>query len=757
MPTYFSIPNHVTREIKETFSDLLDAATAANKNTVAHKDKADRRAWLAAKDTNAVIISLLEGLNTDLRVSIKEGNPVATIHGVIADYDAPAPGSFADQAKHIGAFYADTPALKPQWIQRTLSGHFRLIWEFAEPCSLRGCPDEFYREFIAEFRKRVRMSAVLASLDEAALLKVSTYYDARGDYERTNADPMAAVEVDGVFFDAVRKVSKAGNGNAGGLPEIPMEAVKQRLDELFPGRWPVDTPFVDGCRGPAVWDPIGLNPTTTIYTTTGAYRFSSAKGFHPYDELLGKDFVRQWRDNKLGQVTRNFWYIPHGSKNYFVKIMGTWEPQSLGDLQRRLTNNWCLSRKAPAHNVLSETEQAIQYLQDSRKVDAILPFIFDKREVVEFNNKRFLNSSRLKVMEPAAEQVDHGKNRRHKVRPAARNPYYWGEGFPWIAQWLGSWFDDPKRQLIFLLAWIKQAYESARAGTPAKGQALFLVGGVGRGKTLFNGPDFMGSILGGSSDAAKFLVGEEKFNKELIEVGYWSVDDAAAAIDKNTHQKFTENVKAFVANPTVTYHPKYVDSQRVPYNGRLCVTLNEDDESMRMIPDLDRNIIDKLIILRLSEKTQFSFPAWGEIGKALKTQLPYFLRWLTHWTPPASTTKGQTRFGLKAYTHRQVRGAALRSGLDSDVLEAIGMLWCSDDDFATKAARGESWEGTAADLYLALTSNPVTSPLIKGTTPRLLGRKLSALTNIEGSGVERRGGHKKMFKYSIKPAEFTEQ
>jgi hypothetical protein len=753
---YFSIPNHVTRDIKRTYDDPLVAAQDAVMGRPSFKDKEERRKWLAKPDTNTAILSLYEGLNPDLRVSLKEGNPVALVHGILVDYDAAAPGSLADIVKHIEDFYKDTPALRPQWLVVTPSGHYRLVWEFAEPCSLRGTPDKFPIGFLQEFRKLVRLSSVLAGLDEAAYLKPSTYYDAEGIWERVSPDPFPVVEVDGVFFGAAKKVN---GSELGGITEIPMEAIKERIEEVFPGRWPVDVPFVDGCRGPAVWDPNSTNPTTTIYRTTGAWRFSSDKGFHGYAEILGRDFVRQWEDNKLGQATKNFYYCPHGSKNYYVKIggsRGTWEPQGLGDVHRRLVSGWGLNRKTPAATSVSELDLAIQHIQDHKKVDSIIPFVFNKKDVVEVANHRYLNCARVRVMEPEPEQVNNPNiayGKRNLVQPGRKHVYPWGAGFPWIAEWLFSLFPlgAPRKQVVYLLCWIKQAYESARAGDPAQGQALFLVGGVGVGKTFFNSV-FMDEILGGTSVASDYLLGETKFNKELLESGFWTVDDSKAAQDVKDHQRFTEGIKAFVANPKVLYQPKYVDSVSVPYNGRVCITLNEDERSLRMIPDLSRNIADKLIILRLAEKRTFQFHRDAAINrKTVRQQLPHFLRWLINWTPPEHILRGHDRFGMKSFIHRKVRNDSLTSGIDSDILDIMAPLWSNDDEFVKLRDSGGAWSGSAADLYSVMISNPLTMHLIKSQTPRSIGRKLSLLATIPGSGVTRGGDKTRFSTYTIEP------
>jgi hypothetical protein len=756
---YFSIPNHVTREIKKTYTDPQDAAADAKLNRPNFASKEERRAWLASSKTDTAIISLYEGLNPDLRVSFKEDNPPMVIHGVIVDYDASAPGTLADRVKHIRDFYSLTPALCPQYIVVSPSGHHRLVYEFAEPCSLRGCPDKFLVFFLQEFRKLLRLSSVMGGLDEAAYLKPSTYYDAEGVWERISPDPFPLVEVEGLFVGTARKIKKSDYGAS--LTEIPMEAIKDRIEELFPGRWPADVPFVEGCRGPAVWDPNSTNPTTTIYRAEGVYRFSSDRGFHPYSEILGRDFVRQWEDNKLGQATKNFYYCPHGTKNYFVKIGGTkgaWEPQGLGDVQRRLVSGWGLSRKAPSASSVSEVDQAIQHIQDYKKVDGVVPFVFNKNDVVDTSFRVFLNSARVRVMDPAPEQAAsttpiYGKN--VLVQPGRKHPYPWGVGFPWIAEWLMSMFPSgsPRKQLIYLLCWLKIAYQAARSGDPSKGQALFLVGGVGVGKTFFNSA-FVELIFGGSREATDYLLGETKFNKELLETGFWTVDDAKASKTVEAHQRFTEEVKRFVANPSVTYQPKYVDTQTIPYNGRVCITLNGDELSLRMIPDLTRSIADKVMILKLADKAHFQFKERSENVRTLRQQLPYFLRWLINWSPPDSMIDNHARFGMKTFIHRGIRDSALSCSIESDLLDIMAPLWASDDEFMKIKATNGTWVGTAAELYVVLMNNALTMQLVKHQTSRSLGRRLSALATIPGTGVSRGGDRTKQSTYTIRPPEF---
>jgi hypothetical protein len=608
----------------------------------------------------------------------------------------------------------DTPALMPQWGVITPSGNHRLVWEFENPLNVGESGDAFILETLEALKKLLKLPLLLAGLDEAAYKKPATYYDIGGVWERFNKAPLPSSEVQGTFFKAVRSVSKSKQPK--GSTEIPMDLVFKEIEAKFPGKWPKDVPFEDGVLGPAVWHPDAKNPKSTVYRPWGVYCFSAEdKLFKSYAEILGKDFTRKFEENKIGAATEAIYYIPR--VGYYRKWPdGAWRAQPKDDLILYLAGAQGLSRTKGQGNSPSEVENALLHIQQSKVLDGAVPVVYDTREVLPIAGKRFLNLARVKVMEPDT---------------TTPNPA-WGQGFPWIASWLGSMF-TPKRQLVYLLAWLKLFYEGARSGSLNRGHAIFMVGGTNRGKTLMNA-FWIPLLMGGGSEAGDYLVAGESFCKELMEVGHWHIDDSLAASDRVQHQKFSERVKRLIANPMVAYHPKFVDRQMVPFNGRLMVTLNEDPISLLMIPDLDRNIEDKLMVFGLNSKP-FVFQGNAVTERTLRQESPFFLNWLLHWKPLKSLVNTNHRWGMQNYIHPVVRRNAVANSYDSDLSGVLDILWETDNDMVELKQKKMPWVGTAASLTSIINSHPAVKGLIQAMTVRSIGMRLSKMAKTSGTGV----------------------
>ena len=469
--------------------------------------------------------------------------------------------------------------------------------------------------------------------------------------------------------------------------------------------------------GPAVWHPDAKNQKTTVYRPWGVYCFSAEdKLFKSYAEILGKDFTRKYEENKIGAATEAIYYIPR--IGYYRKWPdGAWRAQPKDDLILYLAGAQGLSRAKGQGNSPSEVENALLHIQQSRVLDGAVPVVYDNRETLHIAGRRFLNLARVKVLEPDT---------------TTPNPQ-WGQGFPWIAAWLGSMF-TPKKQLVYLLAWLKLFYEGARNGSLNRGHAVFMVGGTNRGKTLMNA-FWIPLLMGGGSEAGDFLVGGESFCKELLEVGHWHIDDSLAASDRMQHQKFSERVKRLIANPMVSYHPKFVDRQMVPFNGRLMVTLNEDPLSLLMIPDLDRNIEDKLMVFGLNSKA-FVFQGNAITERTLRQESPFFLSWLLNWSPCKRVVNSKHRWGMTNYIHPVVRRNAVSNSYDSDLSGVLEILWETDNDLIELAAKQEPWVGTAARLTSMINSHPHVRGLVQSMTVRSIGMRLSKLAKTAGTHVK---------------------
>lgn len=734
--SYFALPNLASNETYE-FNDPSVENIKALTTEPQGMDKAARRAWLANPKTKHCVFSLWEGLTPGARINARAENPPWKLHGIVADYDAPSPGALSAIKDTVAKIL---PAgLMPQWGVTTPSGHHRLVWEFESPLNAGESGDAFILQTLDELKRLLKLPLLLAGLDEAAYKKPATYYDISGLWERFNPNPLAASDVQGAFFSAVKNVSKAKKPT--NSTEIPMDIIFDEINAKFPGRWPVDVEFKDGVLGPAVWHPDAKSNASTIYRPWGAYCFSSpVKLFFPYSEILGKDFTRKFEENRIGAATENIYYVP-GFGYYRRFPDGHHRAQPKEDLSMYLAGACGLNRTRGQGNALSEVESALLHIQQSKVLDGAVPVVYDRRETIEIGGKRLLNLARVRVMEPDL---------------STPNPV-WGQGFPWIAGWLGSMF-APKKQLVYLLSWLKLFYSGARDGNLNKGHVIFVVGGRGIGKTLMN-ETWIPMLMGGGVCASSYFVKGEKFVADLMEVGHWHIDDSEAASDRATHTRFTERVKGLVANGQFEYQPKFVNRQMIPHKGRLMVTLNGDPASLLMIPDLDRNIEDKLIVFGCPDATGWSFPGRFHTERTLRTESPHFLNWLVNWAPPKFVVNTNYRWGMRNYIHSAVRHDATVSSFDGDIFGVLELLWETDSEWSDLKTDGKPWSGTAAELTQIIGTYSSLRSQLNGMTVRSIGLRLSKLAKTPGTGVffnaEMTKSKKHSTRYDIYPDTLT--
>jgi hypothetical protein len=323
--------------------------------------------------------------------------------------------------------------------------------------------------------------------------------------------------------------------------------------------------------------------------------------------------------------------------------------------------------------------------------------------VIDFMGRRVLNTSKVKTLLRAEESGN------------------WGEHFPWIATFLKEFF-DPEEQLEFFLAWLQRFYKSATAGKLLQGQAVFVAGEPGRGKTLLTNR-IISSLVGGHADAARFLLGETNFNRELFEVGLWTIDDCTPGDNATDHKKFSSLLKKCVANTTFEFHAKFRDSCMVQWAGRIIVTGNLDAESLRILPDVDTSILDKLLLFRAAPRVSH-FPDRYELEAMLKQELPHFAAWLDDHKPSEDIIDEDPRYGVRRYHHSSLAASAGEVS-DAQMVREILEAYFRDN--------GGILEGNTTDIFTSLHLDDSLKPLLARHNPRWLGTQLGKL-QAQGDG-----------------------
>jgi hypothetical protein len=188
----------------------------------------------------------------------------------------------------------------------------------------------------------------------------------------------------------------------------------------------------------------------------------------------------------------------------------------------------------------------------------------------------------------------------------------------------------------------------------------------------------------------------------------------------SAHRKFSTIVKRMAANTTFQYHAKFRVPLTVSWQGRVVVTANDDEESIRILPDLDISILDKIMIFRAS-KRRMAFGSNREVEATIDRELPFFARWLLDYEPKPHCI-GASRFGITSYHEPSlVKMAQQTSRLNS--FHEIVEDWKND----YYAEHSEPWSGTAHQFLVELHRDPAKSSVVKHLTIDKVVMQLSAL------------------------------
>lgn len=684
---------------QQTYNDVLPWQWQVQPPEAVRKDKEARTRWATAITTRHHCYSAYEGLNEQMRVTRargEEGNPPFKQLGFVVDFDAP----WTREGLLAGLERVKNP---PAYLENTLSGNARLVWTFAEPLLLPGY--EFTSEWVVFLAEKLQVQLLLPGIDQGALRAPERYYTNSGDWRELSVTPVPSDVLRGWFVEFSNKFSFKGKEYG---EELPIEQVIELLRARHPRfhEWPGD--FAVGAQGPSFWVAGSTSPNSAIVKPGGMITFAAhaSKVFYPWSELCGVVELDQSKAKTVGKAVENIFF---DGKQYFRRLpSGCWRPFDKSDLTSHLRVTCKLSPRMEKNGGPSQLDLAVQHIQDHQYVTGAAPFVFRRTGLINVNGNSFLNTSTRRVLVPA------------------EGPVSWGpEGqFPWISQWLDTFF-DPASQKEAFLAWLSYYYRSAHDLAPRSGQNAFLAGGAGIGKTLLN-RRVIGPLLGGYAEAANYLLGKDSFGAELFESGHWVIDDDSMSTTVSDHKKFSAFLKQMAANSTFRYHAKFRQPLLVEWCGRVVVTCNADEESIRILPDLSMTILDKLMLFRARVNNgDFRFPAKEVLEPLIDRELPFFARWLLDHKIPAHLMADDPRFGIMPYHNAELVSTANHSSHLAGFVEIIHdwkQQWFGTSKF-------DSWEGSSFQLHRALHADPTSAPALRNITVDAVGRNLSAMKN----------------------------
>jgi len=667
------------------------------------------RAWESSREASTCCYSLVEGeIPTDI---ISKRNSPKWLHGVVADFDCKMnQDQFnAFMTRVIDAEY------QPAWVSRSYSGGVHLMYLFEN--KIPYTTSAHFNRFMTLLRKELEVEKLGPDFDKKTWTNTATYYSPGTDWQQVSREPLG----ENLLYSLLYNSSKVNDFSGAGV-EIPIEILAEEMERQHPGELP-NMKIGDRCR--FFWgDNQGNNATSCVVRPEGmtVYTDKADKPFYSWEEILGRDFVRRFEDDRIGGCIAPYFF---DGKEYMFVDDGKFEVLSKESLRLALECRHGLRSRPPRSGGASEMHKAIYNIETSKRVAGFLPFVFLKDRLVQFRGKTYFNTSTIKPIDPVEQTCK------------------WGEGFPVLAEWMEHMFGE--EQLRYELAWLSYAYKNAEKGEPEKGHAHFLCGAPNCGKTLYN-TTVLGGLFGGHMKATEYFMSVTSFNDYLFEEGFWTIDDSEPASDKKQLDKFTSMVKEFVANDEFQISTKFKKSGRVFWRGRLGVTLNDDPESIRLIPDLGMSVMDKLMVFRCNSGFNFT----RKTKSIVESELSSFASYLKNMEIDEDLS--DIRFGVKAFINEDIKQMHRQSG---ELETFISIFDWARNTLANSDIPGREcyWEGTAGEL-MSLAEGEGAKVLIRGLSATDVGIGLTKLFLQGWSGLQRIRGHSNRTLWRIEGADF---
>lgn len=697
--TYYAAKNLNTPTVQK----IPGHPSNVRKTIPSFQNKTKFREWCILDTTDHCFYSTFEALNPNQRVS--GANPAHKMSGFVADYDGDSIDT-SDMAALTAAIKAKSPGgWAPTWVTKTRSGKARAVWEFEQPLLVDN--DIFLDKLMDSLLSETKAKTLIkdggwdsASRNPAMLWELGT------DWTPTGAGPIRREKLEGLFYDIAKKTT-----GPRGKVHIPMEVLAEKVRETFPGRWSGE--FDVGARGPLFWIDDGIDRVGCIVQPGGVWCYStrSPKSFVTWSDIFGESFVKDYRDKQLAEAVSETWF---DGKKYWVKDgRGVWSPIIKEDFILRLRLAGFSHNARKKGDPASEIDEVLGYVQDHRRIHGAAPFLFNFEETVQVGAKRYINThAHLRPLQP------NGSGDEAK--------------WPHLFDWFNGWMDDPK-SCAYVMAWLQRFYSSSLKGQPKAGHSLIVAGDADKGKSLFS-TFLLPTIFNGGADAGRFLMGHEAFNKELSESPVWYVDDNTSGATSAEHRRFSEMLKKLSATPKVTVRAMYSEPVDIERRGRIVLTTNTDADSLAILPNLDGTILDKLMVVKMSEThvPWFNRMPSSQIEEVIRKELPHFLTWLLdYWRPPPEVTAGASgRYGINTYHHPGIISLAKDLSADQRDLEMLHFWW---DLRADK----KPWTGNLSSLLGTLGTYDELQVFTRNLNKVAFGRTMSKLASQNPKNIEK--------------------
>ena len=186
-----------------------------------------------------------------------------------------------------------------------------------------------------------------------------------------------------------------------------------------------------------------------------------------------------------------------------------------------------------------------------------------------------------------------------------------------------------EEQLVYLLGWLKVAINSVRTHKHVPGQAAVFGGGAGVGKTFLQ-DNIITPLLGGRmARPYQYMSGQTPFNAELCKAEHLMISDEIGKTDLESRAELGVKLKDICVNHNQKLHGKHKDGYTIRPYWRLTISVNDNENSMKILPPLDDETWEKILLLKFSMPDCLPEPEDRErYLAAITAELPAFAHYL---------------------------------------------------------------------------------------------------------------------------------
>ena len=235
------------------------------------------------------------------------------------------------------------------------------------------------------------------------------------------------------------------------------------------------------------------------------------------------------------------------------------------------------------------------------------------------------------------------------ITSEAKPPQPADGNFPIITDLLSQAFANPTAMEVFM-SWLAGRWTAVNSHTHIPSPMLVLAGEVNSGKSLLAW--IVTEMLGGRvANPYKAWSGDILWNDDLIGSEMLLVDDCSASTDIRARRAFGAAFKEAMYPQAVQLRKRNTSSVSARPVWAVMVCCNDTPEALQIIPPLDADMSDKIILLHVSPVTlpiDTSTPAGKHALQAmLRLELSAFAQALVEWRTPEELR--DTRSGVLAW------------------------------------------------------------------------------------------------------------